>query len=93
MSHGDHVSEIAPGFEVLGTSPGAPYAITADLGRPVLRRPSSTSRCITQPNGKDASIIVEISSVLAGFKATWTMRAYREVRRSAPSANRWVMPR
>jgi len=30
MSHGDHVSEIAPGFVVLGTSPGAPFAITAD---------------------------------------------------------------
>lgn len=33
MSHGDHVSEIAPGFDVLGTSPGAPFAITADTER------------------------------------------------------------
>ncbi|NCW66860.1 MAG: GMP synthase (glutamine-hydrolyzing), partial [Rhodobacteraceae bacterium] len=33
MSHGDHVSEIAPGFEVYGTSPNAPYAITADTSR------------------------------------------------------------
>src|SRR6056297_1822967 len=33
MSHGDHVSEIAPGFEVLGTSPGAPFAMTADRAR------------------------------------------------------------
>ncbi len=30
MSHGDHVSEIAPGFRVYGTSPNAPFAITAD---------------------------------------------------------------
>ena len=30
MSHGDHVSEIAPGFAVYGTSPGAPFAITAE---------------------------------------------------------------
>ena len=30
MSHGDHVSELAPGFEVYGTSPNAPYAIAAD---------------------------------------------------------------
>ena len=29
MSHGDHVSEIAPGFNVYGTSPNAPFAITA----------------------------------------------------------------
>ncbi|MEL6794543.1 MAG: glutamine-hydrolyzing GMP synthase, partial [Pseudomonadota bacterium] len=30
MSHGDHVAQIAPGFEVYGTSPNAPFAITAD---------------------------------------------------------------
>ncbi|MBN8633418.1 MAG: GMP synthase (glutamine-hydrolyzing), partial [Rhodobacterales bacterium] len=28
MSHGDHVSKIAPGFAVYGTSPNAPFAIT-----------------------------------------------------------------
>ena len=33
MSHGDHVSKIAPGFEVFGTSPNAPYAIDADPAR------------------------------------------------------------
>ena len=37
MSHGDHVSEIAPGFEVYGTSPNAPYAITA-APRPHMER-------------------------------------------------------
>ena len=33
MSHGDHVSEIADGFKVYGTSPNAPFAITADIDR------------------------------------------------------------
>ena len=33
MSHGDHVSKIAPGFEVYGTSPNAPFAITGDVSR------------------------------------------------------------
>ena len=33
MSHGDHVSAIAPSFEVFGTSPHAPFAITADPER------------------------------------------------------------
>ena len=33
MSHGDHVAEIAPGFEVYATSPGAPFAVTADRSR------------------------------------------------------------
>ena len=38
MSHGDHVSRIAPGFKVYGTSPNAPFAITACL--------LYTSRCV-----------------------------------------------
>ena len=33
MSHGDHVSKIAPGFEVFGHSPNAPYAIIGDKKR------------------------------------------------------------
>ena len=33
MSHGDHVSKIAPGFEVFGFSPNAPYAIVGDTKR------------------------------------------------------------
>ncbi len=33
MSHGDHVARIAPGFRVYGTSPNAPFAITADTDR------------------------------------------------------------
>jgi GMP synthase (glutamine-hydrolysing) len=33
MSHGDHVSKIAPGFRVFGTSPNAPFAVTADPDR------------------------------------------------------------
>ena len=33
MSHGDHVAKLAPGFDVYGTSPNAPYAITADAAR------------------------------------------------------------
>ncbi len=33
MSHGDRVARLAPGFEVLATSPGSPYAAIGDLGR------------------------------------------------------------
>ena len=33
MSHGDHVCKIAPGFEVFGFSPNAPYAIIGDTKR------------------------------------------------------------
>src|SRR3990167_7408471 len=45
MSHGDHVSRIAPGFTVYGTSPNAPFAITADVSPP----PSSPPRPATPP--------------------------------------------
>ena len=30
MSHGDHVNEIAPGFQVFGTSKNAPFAVIAN---------------------------------------------------------------
>ena len=33
MSHGDRVTALAPGFEVIGTSPNAPYAIVCDEDR------------------------------------------------------------
>ena len=31
MSHGDHVSQLASGFETYGTSPNAPFAVVADV--------------------------------------------------------------
>ena len=33
MSHGDHVSRLAPGFAPYATSPGAPFAVVADPAR------------------------------------------------------------
>lgn len=56
MSHGDHVSKLAPGFEVLATSPGAPYAITADP-RAASLPCSSTPKCITRPRARNCSRI------------------------------------
>ncbi len=38
MSHGDRVTQLAPGFEVIGTSPNAPLAMVADEIAPLLRR-------------------------------------------------------
>ena len=42
MSHGDHVAEIAPGFEVFGTSPNAPLCHHRRPGAPVLCGPVSS---------------------------------------------------
>ncbi|MEL7130688.1 MAG: glutamine-hydrolyzing GMP synthase, partial [Pseudomonadota bacterium] len=33
MSHGDHVASMAPGFNVIAKSDGAPFAVIADTGR------------------------------------------------------------
>ena len=74
MSHGDHVSAIAPGFEVFGTSPNAPYAITADPARNLFAVQFHPEVHHT-PNGAK---LYENFVKLAGFKGDWTMGAYRE---------------
>ncbi len=74
MSHGDHVSRIAPDFEVFGTSPNAPYAITADTERQFFAVQFHPEVHHT-PNGAK---LYENFVRLAGFKGDWTMSAYRE---------------
>lgn len=74
MSHGDHVSEIAPGFDVYGTSPNAPFAITADTERNFFAVQFHPEVHHT-PNGKK---LYENFVRLAGFKGDWTMGAYRD---------------
>lgn len=74
MSHGDHVSALAPGFEVYGTSPNAPYAITGDLKRNFFAVQFHPEVHHT-PNG---AMVYENFVKLAGFTGDWTMDAYRE---------------
>ena len=74
MSHGDHVAKLAPGFAVYGTSPNAPYAITADLSRNFYAVQFHPEVHHT-PNG---ATLYENFVKLAGFAGDWTMGAYRE---------------
>ena len=74
MSHGDHVSEIAPGFKVFGTSPNAPFAVTADTSKNFFAVQFHPEVHHT-PNG---ARLYENFIRLAGFKGDWTMGAYRE---------------
>ncbi|MEX1661814.1 glutamine-hydrolyzing GMP synthase [uncultured Thioclava sp.] len=74
MSHGDHVSRLAPGFEVYGTSPGAPYAITADLSRRFYAAQFHPEVHHT-PNG---ATLYENFVRDAGFTGDWTMAGYRQ---------------
>ena len=74
MSHGDHVSKIAPGFEVFGYSPNAPYAIIGDPKRHYYAVQFHPEVYHT-PNGPT---LFENFISIAGLDRNWTMEAYRE---------------
>jgi len=74
MSHGDHVSKIAPGFGVYGTSPNAPFAITAD---PARRFYAVQFHPEVHHTPKGARLYENFVRI-AGFARDWTMGAYRE---------------
>jgi GMP synthase (glutamine-hydrolysing) len=74
MSHGDHVSEIAPGFQVYGTSPNAPFAIIADPARQFFAVQFHPE---VHHTPKGATLYGNFVR-LAGFRGDWTMGAYRE---------------
>jgi GMP synthase (glutamine-hydrolysing) len=73
MSHGDHVSRLAPGFRAYATSPGAPYAVTADPGRGFYAVQFHPEVHHT-PQGRR---LFENFVRLAGFDGDWTMEAFR----------------
>ena len=73
MSHGDHVSAIAPGFNVYGTSPNAPFAITADPARQFYAVQFHPE---VHHTPKGAQLYANFVK-MAGFKGDWTMGAYR----------------
>jgi GMP synthase (glutamine-hydrolysing) len=74
MSHGDRVTAMPDGFEVFGTSPGAPFAMIGDARRhfyAVMFHPEVHHT----PNGRR---LLENFTRLAGFSGDWTMGAYRD---------------
>jgi GMP synthase (glutamine-hydrolysing) len=74
MSHGDRVTALAPGFEVLGSSPGAPFAIVADLSRDFYAVQFHPEVHHTVNGAK----LLENFTGLAGFTGDWTMAVYKE---------------
>ena len=74
MSHGDHVSRLAPGFQVYGTSPNAPFAVTADVARQFYAVQFHPEVHHTPKGAK----LYENFVRLAGFTGDWTMGLYRE---------------
>ena len=74
MSHGDHVSQIAPGFEVLAASPHAPFAVTADAARGFYAVQFHPEVHHT-PRG---TALLENFVRLADVGRTWTMGAFKD---------------
>ncbi len=73
MSHGDHVSEIAPGFNVYATSPNAPYAIIGDEKKRFFAVQFHPEVHHT-PHGK---LLLKNFVKLSGFTGDWNMSRYR----------------
>ncbi|MBU3031802.1 glutamine-hydrolyzing GMP synthase [Paracoccus marinaquae] len=74
MSHGDRVTRMAPGFQVIGTSPNAPMAMIADEARHFYAVQFHPEVHHT-PNGRG---MLENFVRLAGFTGDWTMASYKD---------------
>jgi GMP synthase (glutamine-hydrolysing) len=75
MSHGDRVTQLPEGFEVIATSDNAPYAAIADETRnyyAVQFHPE----VVHTPDG--AKLIQNFVHKIAGARSDWTMSAYRQ---------------
>ncbi|CAM3021548.1 GMP synthase (glutamine-hydrolyzing) [Paracoccus aminovorans] len=74
MSHGDRVTQLAPGFQVIGTSPNAPYAMISDESRGFYAVQFHPEVHHT-PHGRR---MLENFVRMAGFTGDWTMASYRQ---------------
>ncbi|MCW2248355.1 GMP synthase (glutamine-hydrolyzing) [Azospirillum fermentarium] len=75
MSHGDRVTAIPPGFQVVAVSDGAPYAAIADESRRfygVQFHPE----VVHTPDG--AKLLANFVRKVAGCTGDWTMAAFRQ---------------
>ena len=75
MSHGDRVTELPEGFEVIGTSPNAPFAIAADEARKYYTT-MFHPEVVHTPDG--AKLLANFVHRIAGLKGDWTMAAYKD---------------
>src|SRR5919112_4962805 len=74
MSHGDRVTRLPPGFEVIGRSENAPFAAVADETRhfyAVQFHPE----VVHTPHG--AALLRNFVRRIAGASGDWTMKAFR----------------
>jgi GMP synthase (glutamine-hydrolysing) len=74
MSHGDKITAIPPGFEVVATSDGSPYAAIADETRGFYGVQFHPEVAHT-PRG--AALLRNFTHRIAGLSGDWTMAAFR----------------
>jgi GMP synthase (glutamine-hydrolysing) len=75
MSHGDRVTKLPSGFEVVGTSEGAPYAAVADDKRHFYGVQFHPEVMHT-PHG--TQLLKNFTHLVCGCSGDWTMAAFRE---------------
>ena len=74
MSHGDKITAMPPGFEVIASSDGSPYAAIAHEARRIYGVQFHAEVAHT-PNG--ATMLRNFTHTIAGFKGDWTMASFR----------------
>ena len=75
MSHGDRVSKLAPGFEVVATSEGAPFAAVANEEKKFYAV-QFHPEVVHTPHG--AQLIQNFTHEVAGCSGDWTMAAFKD---------------
>ena len=75
MSHGDRVTELPPGFRVLGQAPNSPISIIGDDKRKFYATQFHLEVMHT-PQG--AALIHNFVRNIAGLTGDWTMRAFKD---------------
>ena len=75
MSHGDKITAMPLGFEVVATSEGSPFAVIADEGRRIYGIQFHPEVAHT-PRG--SLILRNFTHRIAGFSGDWTMASFRE---------------
>ncbi len=75
MSHGDRVTALPEGFQVIGTSKGAPYAAIADEKRRFYAVQFHPEVVHTLDGAK---LLQNFVHNIAGIKGDWSMKTYRE---------------
>ena len=71
---GDKITAIPPGFEVVATSEGSPYAVIADEARKIYGV-QFHPEVVHTPGG--ARMLRNFTHGIAGLTGDWTMAAYR----------------